>query len=165
MKKIFVAVAFSFPVTIAHAFDSISAEAGHGTRGVDMWRLGMQWKQEPAWLARHTRWSLYWDATLGAWEGDLGSVSEAGLTPTFRYSGGNGLYLDGGVGFHLLSETRISGLLDFSTKFQFGNHMGAGYRYGRYDASMRLQHLSNAGLRNPNPGINFLQIRLQYWMD
>ena len=41
MKKIFVAVAFSVPVTVAHAFDSISAEAGHGTRGVDMWRLGL----------------------------------------------------------------------------------------------------------------------------
>src|SRR5258707_9171931 len=161
MKKIFAAVIFSFPVTVAHAFDSISAEAGHGTRGVDMWRLGLQWKQEPAWLAGHTNWSLYWDATLGAWEGDLGSVSETALTPTFRFSGGNGLYLDTGVGVHLLSETRISGLLEFSTKFQFGNHLGAGYRHGRYDASVRLQHLSNAGLRNPNPGINFLQIRLQ----
>ena len=28
-----------------------------------------------------------------------------------------------------------------------------------------LMQLSNAGLRNPNPGINFLLIRLQYRMD
>jgi hypothetical protein len=29
---------------------------------------------------------------------------------------------------------------------------------------LRLQHLSNAGLRNPNPGINFLMLRLAYEM-
>ncbi|HZE60570.1 MAG TPA: acyloxyacyl hydrolase [Burkholderiales bacterium] len=165
MKKIFVAAAFLFPVTVAHAFDSISAEAGHGTRGVDMWRLGLQWKQEPAWLAGHRTWSLYWDTAIGAWEGDTGSLTEGILTPTFRYGHEHGPYLDGGIGFHVLSETRISSTVEFSTRFQFGDHVGAGYRFGRHDLSMRIQHLSNAGIKNPNPGINFLQIRLQYWMD
>jgi hypothetical protein len=27
---------------------------------------------------------------------------------------------------------------------------------------VRLQHLSNGGIRNPNPGINFLVLRVQY---
>jgi hypothetical protein len=27
-------------------------------------------------------------------------------------------------------------------------------------ASLRLQHFSNAGIREPNPGINFAQLRL-----
>ncbi|HYL90521.1 MAG TPA: acyloxyacyl hydrolase, partial [Burkholderiales bacterium] len=39
------------------------------------------------------------------------------------------------------------------------------YRFDRYDVSMRLQHLSNAGIKNPNPGVNFLQVRFQYWLD
>ena len=32
----------------------------------------------------------------------------------------------------------------------------------RYDASVRFQHLSNGGLVQPNPGINFVQLRLAY---
>jgi hypothetical protein len=28
--------------------------------------------------------------------------------------------------------------------------------------SLRLQHLSNGGITSPNPGINFLQLRLAY---
>ena len=39
-----------------------------------------------------------------------------------------------------------------------------GERY-RYDLSLRLQHLSNGGLAHPNPGINFLQMRLAYHFD
>ena len=37
---------------------------------------------------------------------------------------------------------------EFSTKFQFGDHWGFGYRRDRHDFSVRLQHLSNAGIRN-----------------
>jgi lipid A 3-O-deacylase len=32
----------------------------------------------------------------------------------------------------------------------------------RYDVGLRLQHLSNGGIRKPNPGIDFVQLRLQY---
>ena len=164
MKEIFGAVLFLLPMATVQAVDSFSAELGHGTRGVDDWRVGVQWRQKPKWL-ENTNMHLYWDATLGAWESDIGTVQELGLTPTFRYGIDQGAYFDVGVGFHVLSETRISSQIEFSTKFQFGDHLGIGYRFDRYDVSMRLQHLSNAGIRNPNPGVNFLQVRFQYWLD
>jgi lipid A 3-O-deacylase len=37
--------------------------------------------------------------------------------------------------------------------------------FGRYDVSLRVQHLSNGGLRDPNPGINFVLVRLQYSLE
>lgn len=49
--------------------------------------------------------------------------------------------------------------------FQFGDHLGLAYRFGEkgaLDASYRFQHLSNAGIKEPNNGIDFHQIRLQY---
>ena len=104
-------------------------------------------------------------AALGSWESDTGSLIDGSFTPTLRYGHERGAYVDGGIGFHVLSETRISSAVEFSTRFQFGDHVGAGYRIGRYDLSMRIQHLSNAGIRNPNPGINFLHLRFQYWLD
>ena len=164
MKKIFAAFVFFLSASSAHAFDSLSAEIGDGTRGVREWRIGAQWLQHPKWL-EDTLMALYWDATLGAWESDTGTLQELGLTPTFRYGDEQGAYFDVGIGFHVLSETRISSNIQFSTKFQFGDHLGVGYRFDRYDISMRLQHLSNAGIRNPNPGVNFLQVRFQYWLD
>jgi hypothetical protein len=50
--------------------------------------------------------------------------------------------------------------------FQFGNNVGAGYRFGAkgaFDLGVRYQHLSNASIKRPNNGINFTQVRLQYW--
>ncbi len=164
MRRILAALAAALTVTSAHAVDSISAEYGVGTRGVDEWRVGVQWLQEPSWLVG-TNWRLYWDATIGNWSSDTGALQDAGLTPTLRYGHEHGLYVDGGIGYHVLSERRISSNIGFSTKFQFGDHLGVGYRSSRYDVSMRLQHLSNAGIRNPNPGINFMQVRVQYWLD
>ena len=165
MKEIFAGALFLLAATSVHAVDSISAEVGSGTRQVDMWRIGAQWQQDSHWLAERN-WHLYWDATLGTWDSDTGSLVDVGLTPVFRYAQAKyGPYVEGGVGFHVLSETAISSAIDFSTQFQFGSHVGAGYRFNRYDLSLRLQHLSNAGIKNPNPGINFLQLRLQYWLD
>jgi hypothetical protein len=77
------------------------------------------------------------------------------------------IYVEGAIGFHLVS-TRISAARVFSTAFQFGDHLGAGMRFGpgrRYDLGMRVQHLSNGGVRSPNPGINFVLVRLQYDLE
>ena len=40
--------------------------------------------------------------------------------------------------------------------------IGQAPSFGSYDLGLRFQHLSNGGLRNPNPGINLVILRLQY---
>jgi hypothetical protein len=151
----------------AHAVDSLSLELGHGSHGVDLWRVGAQWKQEPAhWMAGHPSWSWHWDVVVGGWTGDHGTVHDFGVTPVFRYAkAAQGPYVEGAIGFHILSDSHINSDLGFSTRFQFGDHLGAGYHLGKYDWQLRLQHISNGGMRNPNPGVNFLELRLQYHLD
>jgi hypothetical protein len=142
--------------------DSVSLETGRGTRDVDLWRIGVQWEQHEHWPA-DLRWQLYWDLSVGGWRGDLGSVHDVGLTPVFRYAAAaRGPYFEAAIGFHVLSDSHVTRDLNFSTRFQFGDHVGVGYRFQHYDFSARLQHLSNGGMRNPNPGINFLVLRAQY---
>ena len=151
-------VTCAFPV---HAVDSVSAEYGGGTRDINLWRLGVQWKMQP--FESHPRWSGYWDVSVGGWHGNEGTVHDVGVTPVFRYAKANaGPYLEGAIGFHILSDSHINSDLGFSTRFQFGDHLGAGYHRGKFDGQLRLQHLSNGGMRNPNPGVNFLILRLQY---
>jgi hypothetical protein len=75
-----------------------------------------------------------------------------------------GPYIEAGIGLHLLSHTSLADR-NFSTSFQFGDHIGAGFRFdigAEFDLGYRYQHLSNGGIKHPNHGINFHQIRLQY---
>lgn len=162
MKEIFAGALFLLSAIPAHAVDSISVEFGGGTHSVEIWRVGAQWQQRPKWL-KQSPWQLYWDLSVGSWNSGTGTVHDFGVTPEFRHPiASRGAYFDAGIGFHVLSDSHVSSDLGFSTRFQFGDHLGIGYRLGRYDLSARFQHLSNGGMRNPNPGINFLQLRLQY---
>lgn len=151
----------------ARAVDGISTELGFN-HDVRMWRAGLQWKWERRWW-RGARWELggYWDLSAGGWRTGQDTVYDLGLTPVFRLEASEpgSPYFEAAIGFHLLSDLRITDDRIFSTRFQFGDHIGVGRRFGpraRYDISLRLQHLSNGGIRKPNPGIDFLQLRLQY---
>ena len=165
MKEIFAGALFLLVAIPAHAVDSISLELGGGTHSVEIWRVGAQWQQRPKWL-KQSPWQLYWDLSVGSWNSGTGTVHDFGVTPVFRHSlARSRAYLDAGIGAHVLSDSHISSDLGFSTRFQFGDHVGIGVYRGKWDWQLRLQHLSNGGMRNPNPGINFLIGRVQYHLD
>ena len=157
----------------ARAIDGVSVESGHGT-GTDIWRIGAQWKWDKKWSDDgHWHLGAYWDLQLGQWRGTgKNSISDIGLTPVFRYQksdlSGVAPYLEGAIGFHFISNTRLDANRAFGSTFQFGDHIGAGVRFGekgRYDLGVRLQHLSNGGIKQPNNGINFSLVRFSYNFD
>jgi hypothetical protein len=163
-NKILLAAGFFLLAGTANAVDGISIEGGPG-QGGNLWRVGAQWDWQKKWFTDQS-WQLggYWDVQAGTWSNPKGTIPDFSLTPVFRLSAANtGLYFEGAIGFHYLARLPARGGTQFTTKFQFGDHLGVGTRFGdqgRYDLSLRLQHLSNAGIRNP--GINFLLLRLQY---
>jgi hypothetical protein len=167
LRAALAAATFCFAIPAA-AVDAVSFEAGRGEENTDSWRLGASWTWDRKWFAERA-WRLggYWELQFGQWSGPVSAVTDVSLTPVFRLepSSGLGLYVEAAIGFHLLSDYRITSRRFFSTKFQFGDHVGAGVRFGEraeHDVGLRLQHLSNGGIRRPNPGINFLQLRYQY---
>jgi hypothetical protein len=162
----------AFSATPACAVDSVAFEIGSGD-SVDMGRVSAQWAWNKRWF-QGKDWHLggYWDLALGYWNrGSVGpgqheDLFDLGFTPVFRLqpNGLVGPFVEAAIGFHLLSHTSI-GNKRMSTVFQFGDHVGVGYRFGaksHYELSYRFQHLSNGSIKRPNPGINFHQIRLQY---
>jgi len=169
-------------ISSAQAVDSVSFEWGRGSENTALWRAGVQWNWPHRWFAQRA-WTLgaYWDLQVGRWSGpehrgqrDAGQDEtwDIGFTPVFRLSRAERTaiapYAEGAIGFHMLSDLNINFRRIFTTHFQYGDHIGAGARFGpgyRYDAQVRLQHLSNGGLAHPNPGINFLQLRLAYHFD
>jgi hypothetical protein len=160
-----------FLASPAWAVDGYSAEIGFND-DVFQWRVGAQWKWQKRWFTGGSyELGGYWDVSAGAWYSDEDkTLYDLSVTPVFRYQAtGTGTpYLEAAIGFHLLSDLRVESNKTFSTKFQFGDHIGAGVRFGperRYDLQLRLQHLSNASIEHPNPGINFLQLRFQVHLN
>jgi lipid A 3-O-deacylase len=157
----------------ALAVDGMALETGgYDDDRSSMVRVAVQWQWSKRWF-QGQGWHLggYWDLSAARWERDpsADSLSEIGLTPVFRVQtdGLRGAYLEGGVGAHLLSSTRLDDK-SFGSAFQFAEHLGFGYRFGvsgAYDLGYRFQHISNGNIKDPNDGINFHQIRLQYWFQ
>jgi hypothetical protein len=162
----------------ARAVDGMSLEVGSSdsaNASVDMTRIGLQWNWAKRW-AIGANWHIggYWDVTFGYWSNESpgrtnSSITDFGVTPVFRLQqtspGAIAPYVEGAIGFHLLSHTSVSDQRRFSTAFQFGDHVGFGIRFGQkraFDLGYRYQHLSNAGIKRPNQGIDFHQVRLQY---
>jgi hypothetical protein len=90
---------------------------------------------------------------------DLGGITrryDANVTPVWRRESGWG-YVEAGLGAYLLSSTIHNETHRLPSALQFGSHIGAGVRLGEsgVSAGLALQHLSNAGIKRPNGGINF----------
>jgi hypothetical protein len=156
----------------AFAIDGFAVEYGRG-EGVDRGVLSLQWDWGRQ-LYRGSDWNLggYWDLSLAQWHngsvapGQNEDITDVGFTPVFRVQPNSlvGPYFEAGIGVHLFSHASI-GDKRLATPFQFGDHLGFGYRFGAksaFDLGYRFQHHSNAGIKHPNPGINFHQVRVQY---
>ena len=76
------------------------------------------------------------------------------------FSGGtSAFFVEASIGVRLLSRTRVSPERTLSTAFQFSDQLGVGVQWGRDARStlgVRYQHISNAGIKKPNPGMDFV---------
>lgn len=163
------------PLDQAQAFNAVTLDAGYGLEDTRLLRLNLSLGDE----RRHPAdngwyWRRSWEANLSYWylykskEGEE-KLLEIGLTPNFRLGRTRAWrwarpYLEAGLGVHLLSKIQI-GTRDLGSAFQFGTHVGFGLSLGsneQYELAWRIEHLSNAGLQEPNPGINFSMVRFGY---
>lgn len=114
--------------------------------------------------------TAYVEAAIGRWSGNGENASsvwftQVGLTPVLRLqprSWPRGLFAEVGIGANVIVPIYHSNDKHFSTAFNFGDHLAIGWQFGdhqKQELALRLQHFSNAGIREPNPGENFLQLR------
>lgn len=72
-------------------------------------------------------------------------------------------FAEGGFGVHLLSNVRIANR-QMGVAFDFGTQVAVGAVFGddgRYELAAFAHHVSNAGIKNPNDGINYFGIRFR----
>jgi lipid A 3-O-deacylase len=155
----------------AGPIDGVAVCLGDGLAGVEMARISLLARQKdpPPGIAG---WNLniHWEFDLAAWRvrrfrRGAGQLFEASVTPVLRLSlpwPAARPYAEFGLGAHVLSDDRIGDRV-LSTSYQFGSHLGVGLVMGArhaWELGVRFQHLSNAGLETPNPGMDFVIARV-----
>ncbi|KAF1044270.1 acyloxyacyl hydrolase [Xylophilus sp.] len=133
---------------------------------------------------RHANGSLtyYGDAYLGAWHGRLPDGIHdktyhqiaALAVARWRFDHGNSpWFADAGAGVSYLDGiyAKPGKVFDgrpgryFGSRWNFALRLGAGYSFGQdgqHEVSLNYAHFSDAGLKRPNPGEDFIQLRYAY---
>ncbi|AXL52640.1 deacylase [Paraburkholderia caffeinilytica] len=151
----------------------VQIAGGLGDNHIKKLDLGLVWDPNLTWWQiGDWHFSLIGEAHVAWWHTDEGNVheniGEIGVTPIIRFIDGAGAirpYIEAGAGIRLLSSPTIASDLSLATAFQFASMAGVGVQFGnrqQYQAGYRFQHISNGGIKEPNPGINFHQLYLQY---
>jgi hypothetical protein len=153
------------------AQDGYALEIGNGNDGVKIVRLSTsirQWQRPQKNENSDHDMQIFWELGLARWQAQDSSgerdLLDVSATPVLRFSPHHSApraYADLAIGVHVLTEHRI-GERELSTPYHFGSFAGIGVELGdgRYDLGIRIQHLSNASVDIPNPGINFTLLRL-----
>ncbi len=180
-RRLVIAALLSLGMGPAAAVDGLLLDGGKGAAGISpgnkgtATRFGVFWDWPWRWF-EEGNWTLsgQWEVTVGTLaEDDNGNarvteVVEGGITGVFRLARyrkqTGGPYFELGAGPHYLSDSRLDGV-DVSTRFQFQDLAGVGMRLGergRFELGYRIMHLSNAGIDEPNPGLNYHLLHLAY---
>jgi hypothetical protein len=143
-------------VRVSHSVTTVS-EGFMGTELFTDWRL--PWER-----VRGSGWYYAWMLELSA--GALSQNRSTGFIGALGPVVGIGhrhfpLYLEMGISPALISRYQFE-QRDFGGPFQFVSHVGLGYRFNsRFELEYRIQHMSNAGLETPNPGVNLQSVGLR----
>ena len=145
--------------------------SGGVAKEADVKKLGViaGWtRAAPLWQGDTWRLRLRHEVELAAWDVPKArDLIEFGYSPVLRLerplAGGNGrvFFVEGSIGARLLSHRRVSPDHVSGSAFQFSDVLGVGLQWGRAARStlgLRYQHLSNLGLKKPNPGMDFVQL-------
>lgn len=110
-------------------------------------------------------WHLQSRMTLsGGWLGQRGDISAIGtIGPNLELSRARfPLSLEGGFNPTFISRHHFSST-DVGTFAQFTSHIGLYWDItSHWRAGYRFQHMSNAGIREPNPGFNLHVLSVSY---
>lgn len=141
-------------------------DVGH-VKGLSL-AAGFVPEQVPAWLT-FLGDDVRYDIVVGRYINPGARVRDVSFFyagPTWRYNPSlwRNCYAEFGSAAGLLSRSRV-GNRDLGGHFQFTTHASLGRRFGdalSWRIGLRFQHTSNAGLEDPNPGLDTLLVEVGY---
>ncbi len=169
---------FAFPLSSAMAesrfIDGVSFDVGEGHDSTIYKLSAQKWMNlDYAFLTNHNL-HPYWEFSVAHLDdrryqnrsGQSQSITNVGITPVLRWQPDmqRGFGIEIGVGANYFSEVYDNAGERMGTRFQFGDHIGVDYKFNKsLEVSVKFQHFSNAGIKQPNPAVNFGMIKLGYF--
>lgn len=135
---------------------------------------GVTWDWAQQWTLGGGQVTGYWEGSVSEWSYLAANarrtawLGQVGLIPVFRYRPNGGTspwFYEAGVGLTLTTSLYETDRKRFSTNFNFGDHLAVGRNFGQrgqHELALRVQHFSNGGVKRPNPGEDFIQLRYAY---
>jgi lipid A 3-O-deacylase len=157
-----------------HAFnlrpDAVSLQGGVGSHGTSNAGAGLVWDWNFERLRRKAELTAHTELMVNSWRADAvggghQALTQVVLLPTLRMQlsrGASPWYLEVGVGASWLDQRFVTPDREFSTQWNFYDVLGMGRSFGpaaRHELGLRWVHVSNGGIKKPNPGQDFLQLR------
>jgi lipid A 3-O-deacylase len=150
--------------------DGVFVEAGAGDHRAGEATVGVMW----AWDFRKAFWggeltadtevfASHWSARAS--EGRRESYTLVGVQPLLRYrfsQGRSPWFAEAGIGVSVMDNAYNTPAKRQATRFNFYDSIAVGRNFGlnnKHEVSLRLTHLSNADIKKPNPGEEFLALR------
>ncbi len=135
----------------------LNAAVGRTEKSTSTVRIGLQKDFQSRWWQSDVGFLTgYWDAGYTFWKGDKRSDNHSiSVSPVLVYQFNADVfkpYIEAGIGVALFENTRIESR-NLGSSFQFEDRLGVGVRFYNQALSVRATHYSNAGLKNPNDGI------------
>lgn len=122
-------------------------------------------------LSESERWWMPTHVQLGAsiWQvPDIRGTTrrfDVNATPIWRNDTSWG-YVEGGIGLYLLTKTINNDENRVPSSLEFGSHLGVGLRLDKkFTVGVAYQHLSNAGIKQPNGGIDLVLLTVGLKLD
>ncbi len=161
---------------VAAGASAFSMQGGYGRdngHGVEKYEIAARWDDIVQWqLSSRFTLSLDGEVNVANWRAlsgrPSGQLMEYGISPIFRLGYAAEFatpFIEASVGLRVLSHTEIAGGHRMGSAFQFSDMVGVGVAFGkaqRLTIGYRFQHLSNAGIQEPNPGVNFSMGYIRY---
>ncbi|WP_194791307.1 acyloxyacyl hydrolase [Pseudomonas sp. UFMG81] len=136
----------------------VTGAVGATGQGDMTYRIGLSFDWDKQWWQSSTgHLTGYWDAAYTYWEGgDYSGAHSLSVSPVFVYEFSGFTYtpyIEAGIGLAAFSKTdvgnqRLGSSVNFEDRIGFGLKLPAEQKIG-----IRAIHYSNAGLKQPNDGI------------
>ena len=164
-------VVFSVPASLAALSHSVLADelGGLAGGGDEYHSLALDYQAAPFWqgeLAAHPL-DVSLEYSLGMIRPPSGQSLRdlwlVGVMPFAHWWFATNTGIEMGVGANVSSGTHL-GDKEISTAFQFGSSIGLFHRLpgASWLLGLRLTHYSNADIKRPNPGQDYIQLRASY---
>lgn len=132
---------------------------------------GLDWDWGQQWSLGSGQVTGYWEVSVAGWSYPSATgrrsawLAQFGVVPVLRYRSDEGRspwFYEFGIGATVTTTLYETERKRFSSNFNFGDHLAIGRSFGpqnRQEWALRLEHFSNGGIKKPNPGENFVELR------